>query len=256
MKKIILTLLFFAFATNFLFEAKLANGATHTPTSETEEINRLEKLKELIASTAAKKNLVDKKGIVGTIKDVNGTKIIASDFQNQDRIIDIDELTKFDGNTSNSFGLSDLQKGDALSFIGLFNKETERLLARFVYKVENIPFFIDAGVIEKNTSNFTINIMTSNGEEKTVNVESSTKTISFDKKEGMIKSGYSKIESGQRIIITGFKNANDDKIINASRIIHFLDLPTTSQVKKYLDLFNSDSPISTGSGKRLTPITR
>lgn len=259
MKKISSFLLLIFFTLLFLVNALPAKGLTSTPTpttSEDQEIDRLEKLKELIASTAAKKNLVDRKGIIATVKDVNGTKIIATDFHDADKIIDIDELTKFESNSSSSFGLSDLKEGDLLSFIGLFNKETERLLARFIYKVSSIPIYIDGGVVKKDNKKFTLDVVDENGEQKTIDIETSTKAVSFDRETGEEKSGFSKIEVGERILVAGFQDKKDKNLIKATRITHFPNLPTTTKVKKYLDLLNSDVPVSSGSGKKLTPITK
>ena len=66
---------------------------TPTPTSS----KKINELKERIASRVAELNLVEKRGILGTIASISGTKITLNDTQNRARIIDTDEITEFIG---------------------------------------------------------------------------------------------------------------------------------------------------------------
>src|SRR6185312_13291154 len=102
-----------------------------SPSIDTQEKINSE-LQARIASRVAQLNLVEKKGVIGTVNDVNNTQISISDVQGNNRFIDVDELTKFVSSSNKSFGISDIHKGDTLGILGLYNKQSRRILARFV----------------------------------------------------------------------------------------------------------------------------
>lgn len=224
-------------------------------TKETEDQERIEKIKDLVASKVAELKLVEKRGILGVVKSASNTQITLEDSKSQQRIIEIDELTKFSGSDRESFGISDVKEGDFLSAVGLYNKDSKKLLARFIWRVQNIPLNLEGVVLEKDKVDFTLIIVGADGKKKTVDVQTSTKTSVFE--EGQIlKSGFSKINEGERILIVGFPDLKDRDRINASRIIYFPSLPVTDTMKKYVDFAKNEAPVSSGSGKKLQPITR
>ncbi|HVT01152.1 MAG TPA: hypothetical protein VHE53_02850 [Patescibacteria group bacterium] len=231
--------------------------AKTTPTKipeVTEEENQIEKIKDLVASKVAELNLVDKRGLIGTVKSTTNTQITITDDKNTERQIDIDELTKFDsGDDKNTdFGISDIKKGDLFSFIGLFNKETKRLLARFVSKAKNVPENIEGVITNKDAKNYTFDLVTEAGKKYTVNVETSTKTSDIEDGD-LTKSGFSKIDEEQRAIVVGFFDPDQKDQINASRII-VLPVPPSDLMKKQLS--NDEVPTSTGSAGKVQPIVK
>lgn len=227
------------------------------------ELEKIQKIKEKIASKVAELKLVEKRGILGYAKDVSSVQIIAEDVPNlptsEKKLIDIDELTKFQDSAGSgkSFGISDIKPGDFLSFVGLYNKDTKRLLARVITKVQSIPFFTEGIVTEKNSSAYTLKIIDEKGNAKIISIESSTKTQLFQKGEDLTRSGFTKIVIGQRLFVAGFIDKKEKDTINATRVIHFKDLPPSYEMKKFQASNSTEEiPVSTGSGKKLTPIKR
>lgn len=239
---------------------KSTPSPTANPT-DAQDLDRIQKIKDLVASKVAELKLVEKRGIVGIVKEANSTQITITDTKDAIRIIDIDELTKFqkDGGAT-SFGISDIQKGASLSFIGLYNKETKRLLARFVAKSVSIPLSFEGIVTSKDTKNFTLTLVDDKGTKKTIDVSSSTKTSLYTKADGTAKSGFSKVETGQRMIVIGFADLKEQNMINAARIIYFNvdEVPPSADMKKQQELSNLDTnpPVSTGSGIKVQPIKK
>jgi len=218
---------------------------TGTPEVTKEQEDRIEKIKDLVASKVAELKLVEKRGILGVVKSTTNTQIILEDIKKRQRVIDIDELTKFKSTGKESFGISDIKEGDMLSFVGLYNKDSKRLLARFVSR-DVSPVNIEGIVALKDGENFTITIVSEEGSKKIIDIQTSTKTTSYDG-ENSKRSGFSKIERGQRAIVVGFADLKEKGTINAQRVIHFTDLPPSSGM---------DAPVSTGSGKKLQPIIK
>lgn len=267
MKKIFISFLLVLLFTFFMgiktSFAKEATSSSEEKTSEsadsTDSANliKAQKIMEMVASKAADLKWLEKKGLLGNIKEVSNTQITFEDLNKNVRIIDIDELTKFEASSSavSSFGISDLKKNDLFSFIGLYNKETKRLLARFAVQKNTLPVQFEGMVLDKDKTEFTLKVVDEEGKTKTIEVETSTRTKSYDKDKNAVKSGFSKIETGERIIANGFYDLKDKNKIIADRIIHFLNLPPSSQMLKYKDLESVEVQVSTGSGKKLSPIT-
>lgn len=200
------------------------------PTSEGQDkINeKVDELKDKIASRVAELNLVEKRGLVGTVENVSGIQITINDLNNKRRIIDVDEFTKFSSGEKDS-GISDIKKGEKISVLGLYNKESQRLLARFVNEV-TIPLFIIGAVSKKDEDNFTVSLVTEDGEEFLADIEKITKTFSYEKGE-LENSGFSKIEILQNAVIIGFPDLKEKNRITASRIVIFQGFPKNPKIK-------------------------
>ncbi|HYK08794.1 MAG TPA: DUF5666 domain-containing protein [Candidatus Eisenbacteria bacterium] len=254
MKKISIILLFlclFGLTVPTVFAA-----ATPTPTPVVSKIEeQINNLKDRIASRVAQLNLVEKRGILGTITDISETQFTITDMSGNNRLVDVDELTKFSTPSSQkSFGISDLSKGTVVGVVGLYNKDSRRLLARFV-DVQNMPKVYSGGILSLNKTSFTFTFATVKSDTITVSVEDVTKTLTYTKAGGLVRSGFSKLSVAQRVVVVGFPDIHDKNTILASRVIIFPDIPANPKIPlvKPEDI----APVtSTGSGKKLTPITK
>lgn len=240
-------------ATNSLFAASPTPTPTTSPTNKLEQ--QINSLKDRIASRVAQLKLVDKRGLMGKVTDVTDTQLTLSDYQGNIRIVDVDELTKFSSpDVKGSFGISDIKKGTTLGVIGLYNKESRHLLARWV-DVATMPLVLNGAILSLDKSNYTFKIVVSGNNQWNVDVETITKTNAYTKAAGIVRSGFSKLEEGQRVLVVGVVDKNDATKIIASRITVFPELPHNPALAlvKQEDI----APVtSTGSGKKLTPLTK
>jgi hypothetical protein len=227
-------------------------------TEEPKSMGVLKDLKDQIASRVAQLNLVEKKGIIGTIQAISGTQITVTDVNNQQRFIDVDELTKFSSPTiKTSFGLSDLSKGTVIDVLGLYNKQTKHTLARFI-TVVTPPQFLQGEIASIDGTEFVITVISDKGTLTPVDVENITKTFLYSKDGGLQKAGFSKIEAGKQIVVIGFPDKKNPKRILASRVLVFPEVAKNPRIIIPQQAINPDDEVipSTGSGKKLTPITR
>ena len=257
MKQKILILLFLF--SLLLFNTSSVWAATLTPTPLPGALEQqISDLKDKIASRVAQLKLVDKRGIIGIVTDVTQTQITLTDMKGNTRFVDVDELTKFSSPTAkSSFGISDITKGTTLGVLGLYNKESRRILARFV-DVLILPISFSGAVSDTDAQNFVVTVITTDKKTYTVDIENVTKTMSFDGA-SLLKSGFSKIQQGQRIMIIGFVDKTNSKHITASRVLLFPTLPIDPSITvikpENLPLQGTIVP-ATGSGKKLTPLSR
>jgi len=234
MKKNILFVFTIIFALSASFSASWASDPTPTesltPIQSGLTQQQINALTNRIASRVAALKLVEKRGIVGKVTDVSSTQITLSDKDGNTRFIDIDEFTKFISD-SKSFGISDIQKGQKVGVLGLYNKESRRILARFV-EVLQVPDYIHGAVSSIDSKSFNLVVATGNEREINIEIETSTKIFSFDlEKSQLIKSGFSKITEGETIIIIGFESKTDSTAINASKIILFPNISKNPKIK-------------------------
>ena len=192
-------------------------NAAATPSASDDQIK--DQLIENIASRVAELKLVEKRGIVGIVSEVSNIHITITDVQNNTRFIDVDELTKFSSpSAKGSFGISDITKGTTIGALGLYNKESRRLLARFV-NVITPPKYIYATVDSIDSKNLTPNTTTNDKKNLIIDIQTSTKISLYTKDSGITRSGFTKIKVNDEIVVIGFALAGKENMVAASRII-------------------------------------
>lgn len=224
-----------------------AYAQTPTATSSaapTEEENQeqIERIKDIVASRVAELKLVEKRGVLGTAESTKSTQIVLIDGKNSKRIIDIDEITEFNDPDNENFGISDVKNGDALGIIGLLNKGTDHILARFVNKIDSVPTRIEGVIKDVDRRNFIVTVVDAAGKEQKTDIDTSTKINVFDDTDSFVKSGFSKIKVGERVFISGFIDTKDKTLLNAKRFIHFVSLPPSRNMTRNL---KSEDPTPT-----------
>lgn len=233
---------------------------TPTPTPGNNLEQQLSNLKDKIASRVAQLKLVDKRGVIGTVSDVTQTQITLIDVDGNTRFVDVDELTKFSSPSAKAtFGISDIKKGSIVGALGLYNKESRRVLARFV-DVLILPVYVSGAVSDIDSKNYTLNVLTATKSTYSVDIENITKTFAYDgTSTTLTKSGFSKIEQAERITVIGFPDVANPKHIIASRILLFPTLPIDPRITvvKPQDLQLQGTVVpATGSGRKLTPLNK
>lgn len=188
---------------------------------------QINNLKTKIASRVAQLNLVEKRGMIGKVTQTSGTEIQLTDMQNNIRFVDVDELTKFSSSSAKDIGISDLTKGTIVGVLGNYNKESKRILARFV-DVLTFPQTFSGLVDSIDNKNYQFNITTLDQKTKLIDVENVTKTFAYTPTDGLKKAGFSKIAKDQRVYVVGFPDKTDPNKIIASRIILLTNLSQSS----------------------------
>ena len=237
MKKIFLSFivitLAFILSASFLTAQAVTTTPTKTPTptGDSSLNNKINDLKEKIASRVSELNLVEKRGVIGTILEVAGDNMTIKDVNGDSRIIDVDEITKFSSGTSSksSFGLSDMKKEMRISVLGLYNKQSKRLLARFI-KTSIDPTFLSGTITEIDKKNYHITVTTPDKKPHLVDILTTTKTQIYNKESGLKKSGFSELSVGGRVTVLGYPNKKDPSLLSAERILDLSALPRNPHI--------------------------
>ena len=225
MQKTLILILFLTLTALILTNCALA--ATATPTADQA---LLEKLGNEIASKTAQLNLVEKRGVIGAVTDSSSAQITLTDPNGNTRFVDVDELTKFSSSSNSSFGISDVTKGMTLGVLGLYNKQSRRILARDIDVMTSFPTIVFGEISDIDKTNYGITVA----------------------KENNSKTGFSKMQTAQTVSVTGFPDKQDKSKIVAAQIIVLPDI----QLGYNLNLVSPTIAPSTGSGVKLYPITK
>lgn len=229
MKKILVLSL----VTCHLLLVGMAQAATPTPEDRLQELR--DQLITNVASRVAQLKLVEKRGIIGVVSDVTNTQITIIDVHGNTRFADVDELTKFfSPNAKGTYGISDITKDETIGILGLYNKESRRILARFV-NVITTPFIIHGGVAAIDSENFSLSVTTEEGKQITVDIENITRTSSYTSEEDYIRSGFSKIKENYNIVVSGALDIKNDNRMTATRVIFFPQIPVSPKVNSALE---------------------
>jgi hypothetical protein len=212
-------------------------------------------LKEKVASKVAELRLVEKRGILVVVKEVAGNKITGEDMSGKVRLIDVDELTKFSSPSAKAgFGISDITSNTKISVIGLYNKQSKRILARFI-TVESEPAFISGIVKEVDKANFIVKVVSEDENVYAIDIENVTKTSTYTETDDIKRAGFSKIQVGQRVYIVGYPVKGQKQRILASRFLIFPDLPANPKIKTSVTEPTEAVPTPTiKAGSTKTPI--
>lgn len=242
MKKIItLSITIIFLFTNQAYAATTPTDSPKTSLSPTKEENQnkqqveeklntqINQLKERIASRVAELNLVEKKGIIANVIESSGNQITLKDLSDKTRYMDADEITKFTSSDKNTFGLSDLTKGTKISVVGLYNKQSQRILARFVEAVIT-PTYLHGRISTIDKKNFTITLQSENQKSKKVDIQTVTLINAHTKEDGLTKLGFSKLIVGDNVLITGFPDKKDPSLLVANRVLVLPELPDNPKI--------------------------
>ncbi len=222
----ILTIFCFAFAQIAVASSDESPTAAPSNNIINEKIGeQINELKDKIASNVSKLNLVEKRGTIGVITELSASKITLKDQNGNSKFVDVDEITKFTSPDEDSFGFSDLKKGMSVRALGLFNKQTKRLLARFV-DVTVDPTFVRGTITDIDSKNFIITLAKEDGKTIKLDIVTSTDIASYLINDDELEDiGFSDVEVGNRLTAIGFPDKDDASLLVSDRVTIFSDVP-------------------------------
>ena len=193
---------------------KEATG-TPTPTS------KIDDLKERLATKVAELRQTQRKAIYGTVKAVS-VSTFTVETDNKELKIDLtDEISVFQTLKGKRAELTieDITKDDVVTVFGEYDTGLDLLRAKVVV-IQSKPLTRVTGTVsEIDREEFTVTITTSGGQEYIVDIEKTTNALAFDRTKGLVKGGFSKLETGRTVNVVGTAVAKQDNRISAARLI-------------------------------------
>ena len=224
-------------------------SGTPTPTS------KIDDLKERLATKVAELRQTQSKAIFGTVKSVSvSTFTVETDAR--DLKIDItDDIAVFQmvRGARTKRTAEDLAEDDIVSVFGEYDTGLDLLRARVVVIQSFSPERVAGTVSAIDREEFTVTLTTSGGQDYVIDIEKTTSVLAFDREKGLIKGGFSKLETGRTVHVIGKPVAKEDNRISAARLIDLGNLtgatPTPTPTEE-------PTPTSTAGGTpKTTPKT-
>jgi hypothetical protein len=206
--------------------APISYGKTATPsaapTSSTID-SKIEDLKVRLATKVAELRKTSPKAIFGTVSNVSISSITVDTTTKSMKIDLTDSIKVFQMLKGKRTALStdDISKGDVVTIFGNHDATLDVLQASIIFiEAAKRPQRIHGFISETNKKNNALTIKGLDGTEYTVDIETTTKTFVYTPADGIIKSGFSKIETGMFISVLGLPDAKTPNYFSAVRVLH------------------------------------
>jgi uncharacterized protein YdcH (DUF465 family) len=195
-----------------------------SPTSTTDQTTtrkldkQINQLKDKIASRVSELNLVEKRGIIGAVTEAKSNQITITDLTGTPRFVDVDEITKFSSSSNKALGISDLTKGTKISVLGTYNKQSKRILARFI-NTHAFPTRYIGIIADIDTKNRQFTLITEKNQNVKIDVENATKISAYASDDTTTKLVFSKLKAGDTVFLIGYPDKKETTMLVADRII-------------------------------------
>lgn len=230
------------------------SAATPTPTA-VEETNtptpasKIDDLKERLATKVAELRQTQRKAIYGTVTVVSVSTFTVETDTRELKIELTDDITVFQMVKGKRTKLTteDIAKDDIVSVFGEYDTGLDLLRAKVVVIQSISPERVAGTVSAIDRQEFTATITTAGGQEYVIDIEKATNALMFDRAKGLVKGGFSKLETGRTIHVVGTPVTKQDHRISAVRLIDLGNLtgavPTSTPTPT-----EEPTPTSTASG--------
>ena len=202
----------------------VAFAAPSTPSATTQKI---EDLKERIATKVAQLKTTQRRAVYGTVKAASITSFTVETLTRDLKIELTDDITVIQYLKGKRTVLTpeDISKGDAVVVFGQFDTTLDLLTARIVFIQGALPEHVAGTVTDRNDKEFTLTVTTPQGQAVIIDIEKTTKTILWDReKKELVKSGFSTITTGSIVHIMGTPVPKQEHRISADRILNLGNL--------------------------------
>lgn len=184
-----------------------------------DKIEKIEKLKEKIATRVAELRDQDKAAVYGTVKELTDKTIILASRKGERKVVFSDDSIFFTltDEVKKETETNKVDKDDLLSVFGYLDQDSNTISAKYIY-IQELPVRLIGKIADIDTSNYTITVA-SKQEEIIVDYEKNTKSYNFDKNsKKWVISGFSKLNLGNKVHIFGSAHKSEDNRIYANRI--------------------------------------
>ncbi len=197
----------------------VAYAATASTSATTQKI---EDLKDRLATKVAQLKTTQRRAISGTVKAISITSFTVETPTRDLKIELTDDITviQYLKGKRTILTLEDIAKGDSVVVFGQFDTTLDLLTARVVFIQGALPEYAAGTVSARDDKEFTLTITTPESQTFTIDIEKTTKTLLWDKeKKELVKSSFSKITNGSTIHVMGFAVPKMEQRISADRIL-------------------------------------
>lgn len=194
-------------------------AATATGSSQ----QKLDSLKDRLASAASQLSQSQKRALYGTVKTTSVSTITVETATKDVKIELTDAITvaQIIKGKRTALTTDDLSKGDVVTVFGDFDSTLDLLKAKALFIQGALPERVNGVISTIDKKNFTITITTPENKSIIVDIETTTKNIAWDKVNGTAKGAFSKYAVGDTVFVL---ETPEQKFANRVSAIRVLDI--------------------------------
>ncbi len=222
MKKIVLVICSLLLTTS-------AYAATSTPSAQ----QKLDTLKDRLASAATQLKQSQKRAVFGTVKTTSVSTITISTKTNDLKIELTDTISVFEliKGKRTELTTDQVTRGDDVVVFGDYDTNLDILKAQVIFIQGSIPERITGTITAVSKKDYTITIATPEEQSYIVDFETTTKNFNWTKDTGVQKAGFTQLIVGDTIHVLETQNPKIANRVSALRILDIGNLtgvtPTT-----------------------------
>jgi hypothetical protein len=191
-----------------------------TATSSSE---KLENLKDRLASAATQLRQSQKRAIFGTVKVTSVSTITVATKTSDMKIELMDTISVFQmiKGKRTTLTTDQVTKGDTVVVFGDYDTNLDILKAQMIFIQGSIPERLSGTITETSKKDYTITLSTPGEQSYIVDFETMTKNFSFTRDKGVKKAGFSQLIVGDTVHVL---ETPEPKIANRVSAIRILDI--------------------------------
>lgn len=207
-----------------------ATPKINTTTSATSQ--KIEDLKDRLATKVAELRQTSRRAIFGTIKSTSITSFVVETTTKDVKIELMDEIKviQYLKGKRTTLTTDDIAKGDIVAVFGEHDATLDLLKAAAVVIQAPSPERISGAVTSRDDKEFTLTITTPQNQTYIIDIEKTTITLAWDRQKKEIgKFGFSKIVAGDTVHVVGFPVPKKEQRISADRILDLGNLASPAE---------------------------
>lgn len=197
-------------------------SASATPMVQDKKLTQMDDLKERLATKVAELRQSQKKAIYGIVKSITVSTLTLETKTSDVKIELTDSIKVFQTlkGKRTELGVEDVDTGDTVVLFGDYDTSLDLMKTKVIVIQNPIPEKVYGKVSAVDTKEYTISVKTAEKQTYVIDIEKYTVVSAFSPGTGAAKSGFSKIETGATVFVSGTKNTKVDNRLSADRILN------------------------------------
>lgn len=226
-------------------------AATATPSATPAEQQKLDALKDRLASAATQLRQSQKRAIFGTVKATSVSTITVATEKSDIKIELTDTIKVFQilKGKRTTLTTDQVTKDDTVVVFGDYDTTLDILKAQEIFIQDTIPERIAGTITAVSKKDYTITISSQENKSYIIDFETTTKAFMWTKDKGIVKAGFAQLVVGDTIHILETPVPKYENRVSAMRI---LDIGNLSGVTPTISASPTSTPSATPK-KIVTP---
>lgn len=191
---------------------------------------KLDTLKDRLASAATELQQSQKRAIFGTVKVTSVSTITVSTKTSDMKIELTDNISVFQNIKGKRATLTtdQISRGDDVVVFGDYDTNLDILKAQVIFIQDTIPERISGTVTAVSKKDYTVTVATAGGQSYIVDFETTTKAFTWTGTGGIQKAGFAKLAVGDTVHVLETPEPKTDNRVSAIRILDIGNLTGTT----------------------------